>query len=224
MEQYEGVTPLIRDKALDGATVELEEDSGENVDLAQQTLVGKLITDKQFNKGAIKSIIAKAWREPKGLKINEIGNNVYMFTFAEKQEVQSVLKRRPWFVMNHLLNLQHWIPEVAAYEIDFTWVPFWIQIHGMPLSTKTTKNAEKLMDNVGEVLEVENPVDVVLAEELYQGAYKYKYAYSPSYFVVVLLDSGGVAMVRIGVFIGRIGEPGLLGKLWVGWDLQISGI
>lgn len=131
-----------------------------------------------------------------------------MFIFAEKQEVQHVLKRRPWFVMNHLLNLQHWILKAARYEFDFTWVPFWIQIHGMPLSTKTTKNAEKLMDNVGEVLEVENPVvDGVLAEELFQGAYKYKYAYSPSYFVVMLLDSGGVAMVRIGVFIIRIGEP-----------------
>lgn len=50
------------------------------------------------------------------------------------------------------------IPEAAAYEIDFTIVPFWVQIHGMPLGTMTTTNAAKIMSKMGEVLEVENPL------------------------------------------------------------------
>lgn len=60
--------------------------------------------------------------------------------------------------MGHLLSLQYWIPEVAVYEIEFSVVPFWVQLHGLPLGTMTTKNAVKLMEQLGEIVEVENPL------------------------------------------------------------------
>lgn len=72
------------------------------------------------------------------------------------KETQEVLRRGPWYIMNHLISLQYWIPEVSVYEVDYSRVSFWVQLHGMPLGTMTIKNATRLLERFGEVLEVEN--------------------------------------------------------------------
>lgn len=136
--------------------IEIEEYSNEGEEFAQRTLVGKILFAKVLNKAAAKSIIAKAWGEPDRLKVVDMGPNIYMFTFKNKMETQEILRRGPWYIMNHLISLQYWIPEVSAYEVDYTGVSFWVQLHGMPLGTMTCKNATQVMERFGEVREVEN--------------------------------------------------------------------
>lgn len=58
--------------------------------------------------------------------------------------------------MNNMLSLQHWNPETAVAEIDFTRIPMWVQIHGLPLGAMTVTNATKMTKLVGEVLEIED--------------------------------------------------------------------
>lgn len=142
----------------DKEVVEIEEYCPEGVEFAKKTLVGKIIFEKILNRGAVKSIIAKAWGEPDGLKIADMGPNVFMFTFKDKGDAHEIIKRGPWYVMGHILSLQYWIPEVAAAEVDYSRVSFWVQLHGMPLGTMTSANVVKLMTRVGEVIEVENPL------------------------------------------------------------------
>lgn len=112
--------------SLDGATVELEEYSPMGVDIAKKTLVGKFITGKLINRGAVKVIIPKAWGESEDLEVSDLGPNLFIFTFKDWKAARRVLKRSPRFVMGHLLNLQYWIPEVAMYDIDFSFVPLWV--------------------------------------------------------------------------------------------------
>lgn len=70
-----------------------------------------------------------------------------MFTFTDKKDAEEVMRKGPWFVMNHLLSLQCWFPEASVFEIDFSKVVFWVQIHNIPLGTM----------KVGEVIEVKDP-------------------------------------------------------------------
>lgn len=144
-------------------TVALEEDRVESLETAKRILVGKILSGRLLNRGAVKNILSKAWGEPNGLQIADLGPNIYMFTFKEKKDAVEVMKKGPWFVMNHLLSLQYWVPEASVHEIDFSKVSFWVQIHNMSLGTMNTKNAVKIMEKVGEVVEVEDPrVDGVL--------------------------------------------------------------
>lgn len=136
--------------------IEVEEYSNKGEKFAQRTSVRKILFEKVLNRVAAKTIIAKAWGEPKGLKVVDMGPNIFMFTFKDKKETQDVLRRGPWYIMNHLISLQYWIPEVCTHEVDYSGVSFWVQLHGMPLGTMTTKNATRLMERFGEVREVEN--------------------------------------------------------------------
>lgn len=140
------------------ATVALDDDNDQKMELARRTLVGKFASPKVLNRGAVKHIVAKAWGEPVGLEITDLGPNIFMFLFAEKQDTVEVIKKGPWYVMNYLLNLQRWIPEAAIFEINFDWVPFWVQIHGLPFGSLTTTNASKILHQIGEVMEIEDPM------------------------------------------------------------------
>lgn len=67
-----------------------------------------------------------------------------------------MMRRGPWFILNHMISLQEWKQEVAVVEVDFKWVPFWVQLHGLPLGLMTEKNATKIAGQIGEPLEVED--------------------------------------------------------------------
>lgn len=63
----------------------------------------------------------------------------------------------PWDMIGNLQSLQHRAPQVFFYEVNFYFVPFWIQLHGLPLEVMSTANVAKVATKLGEVLEIENP-------------------------------------------------------------------
>lgn len=99
--------------------VELFDDKEDSVALAQRTLVGKFFSEKMLNRGAVKTVVSQAWGEPEGLQISDLGPNIFLFTFKDKMETVEVMQKRPWFVMNQLLNIQRWIPDASVFEINF---------------------------------------------------------------------------------------------------------
>lgn len=142
----------------EGSTITLEASNVDNFLLAKNSLVGKVLTAKSLNRGAVKDIILKAWGDHEGVTISDMGTNLFLFTFPSMKDVMEVVNRSPWFVMNHLISLQRWDPQASIYEIDFDWVPFWVQLHGLPLEFMNSKNAVKLTEQIGDVIEVENPL------------------------------------------------------------------
>ncbi|KAJ1385160.1 Zinc knuckle CX2CX4HX4C [Sesbania bispinosa] len=138
-------------------TVELESDGLQSVQLAGRSLVGKVLVEKPLNKGEVKNILLKAWRLTSEVHIADMGTNLFLFTFSQKKEAKEILDKGPWFVMGRILSLQFWAPQISAYELNFDRIPFWVQLHGLPLEMMNTSNAAKLMGRVGEVIEVENP-------------------------------------------------------------------
>lgn len=145
-------------KEYEEITVDLVENEVDSVEQAKRTLVGKFFSEKILNRGAVKTVVAQAWGEPDGLLISDMGPNIFLFTFKDKQEAMDVMQKGPWFIMNQLLNIQRWIPEASVFEIDFTWVPCWVQLHGMPYGTMKRENAVKIAEQIGKIVEVENPI------------------------------------------------------------------
>lgn len=139
-------------------TVELDEDKKVSVEIAKRTLVGKFFSDKLLNRGAVKTVVSKAWGEPDGLQISDLGPNTFLFTFKDDSTTVDIMRKGPWFIMNQLLNIQRWIPEASVFEVDFSRVPFWVQLHGMPYGTMKIRNVSKIGEQIGQVVEVENPM------------------------------------------------------------------
>lgn len=59
--------------------------------------------------------------------------------------------------MNKLVSLQWWNPEVALTEINFNTVQFWVQLQGLPMEFITVGSAEKILSQIGKLIEIEDP-------------------------------------------------------------------
>lgn len=144
-------------QSLGEPTVVLNEEDVGCQEQTQGALVGKVITDKSLNRSAIKNMLGKAWGNPDGLQVSDIGPNMFLFTFNSKEEAMEVFHKSPWYVMNKLMSLQEWVPHISLTEINFSRVNFWIQIQGLPLEFISVKCAEKILQHVGVILDIEDP-------------------------------------------------------------------
>lgn len=88
---------------------------------------------------------------------------MFLFPFASEHHKDMVMKRAPWFIMNHLLCLESWNPtasyqQISYQQIEFNSSPMWIQIHNLPLELMSSNNAAKILSRVGSIMEIEEPV------------------------------------------------------------------
>ncbi|KAJ1376738.1 hypothetical protein SESBI_49621 [Sesbania bispinosa] len=140
--------------SLEGLELLLEAEGDSRLRAAQKMLVGRLITDKSLNKSVVKEILAKAWGLNEELNISDLGPNVFLFNFNEAREARRVLDEGMWYVMGCLLSLQSWIPEASVHEVNYDYVGFWVQLHGLPLEFMSTSNAVKIRPRYGPSLGV----------------------------------------------------------------------
>ncbi|KAJ1387655.1 Zinc knuckle CX2CX4HX4C [Sesbania bispinosa] len=149
--------------SMEGLEVLLEVEGDAGIKAAQRMLVGRVMTEKSLNRAAVKEILAKAWGLLEDLNISDLGPNVFLFNFKEAKQARKAMDEGPWFVMGHLLSLQHWIPKASVFEVNYDWAEFWVQLHNLPLEFMSDTNAVKVAKLLGDIIMIENPfVDNVL--------------------------------------------------------------
>ena len=81
---------LLNNAPLERDIVSLEEcENGEKA-ITTSTLVGKVICSKVLNRAPIKTILLKAWGEPKSMSITDLEANTYMFNFLEDEMLKRI--------------------------------------------------------------------------------------------------------------------------------------
>ena len=58
-----------------------DEGQKEEIKSCAQTLIGKFLSCKPFNKSATQNMLRKAWGIEKGVQIVEVGSNLFQFKF-----------------------------------------------------------------------------------------------------------------------------------------------
>ena len=76
-----------------------EEHVQEGISLCKNSLLGKILAMKLIPKQALQSSLMGIYCKPSGLKITELGNNMYQFNLEKEVDVQRILKG-PWIVRN----------------------------------------------------------------------------------------------------------------------------
>lgn len=59
-------------------------------------LVGKVLLTRSINREGLKAAMQQAWRTVKEVKIESIGDNIFLFKFATEEEKKRVLMGGPW--------------------------------------------------------------------------------------------------------------------------------
>ena len=142
----------------EGAGFTVEEDAmGNSLVQGSHCLLGKLITDKPFNKVALKSTMLRLWGVARGTMAQIIGDNLFIFQFKDEFERTRVLNGSPWLFNNYLLALNEFNGSCPAAQIQFSKCCFWVQLHGIPLNYMTEQTGQRLGNAMGKVVKVDVP-------------------------------------------------------------------
>ncbi|KAH7863674.1 hypothetical protein Vadar_020620 [Vaccinium darrowii] len=137
--------------------ISLDESFEECPQTAQFILVGKILATKTLNKQGVQKIIERAWRTEEDFSISPWKDNIYAFGFKNEKDLSKIIGNGPWSVMGSLMVLRRWDSKKSFSELDFTFSPFWVQIHGLPLGYINTKSGKVIAESLGDVIAVEDP-------------------------------------------------------------------
>ncbi|GMY38425.1 hypothetical protein FCV25MIE_33669 [Fagus crenata] len=142
----------------EGAGFTVEEDAmGNSLVQGSHCLLGKLITDKPFNKVALTSTMLRLWGVARGTTAQIIGDNLFIFQFKDEFERTRVLNGSPWLFNNYLLTLNEFNGSCPAAQIQFSKCCFWVQLHGIPLNYMMEQTGQRLGNAMGKVVKVDVP-------------------------------------------------------------------
>ena len=99
--------------------VVFDEERKDEIESCKQSLIGKFLTCKPFNKRAAYNTIKKAWGLHDGVQIIEVGPNLFQFKFHTEFELERVLKGGPWSFDNQALMLRRWQKGMTAKNVKF---------------------------------------------------------------------------------------------------------
>ncbi|KAH7834805.1 hypothetical protein Vadar_019912 [Vaccinium darrowii] len=118
-------------------------------------LFGKILAQRHLNKQGVSNILNLAWKTKESFTISPWKDNLYLFRFKSSSDKETILRKGPWSVMNNLLVLKEFQKGSTVEEMDFSLCPFWIQVHGLPISCLTKSNAIKIGKQFADFLEVD---------------------------------------------------------------------
>lgn len=80
----------------------------------------------------------------KEVKIESIGDNIFLFKFATEEETKRVLMGGPWHFDRSLLVLVEPAGSDDIKDQSFTHTSFWVQLHNIPIMCMNREAIQKL--------------------------------------------------------------------------------
>lgn len=118
-------------------------------------LAGKFCTKRRVNLELVARVLKMAWRTEKNFEVYDMGENMALFHFSLKEDLDKVLLLGPWSFDKYLLILHKLEEGEAVTKVRFDKASFWVQIHGLPTMFQT-KNAGLLINGtLGKVEKVD---------------------------------------------------------------------
>jgi hypothetical protein len=128
-----------------------EEHVAEGISTCNNTLIGKILSNKTILKPVLHNTLQGIWGEPKGFAITEIEGGYLHIAMDLEKDIQRALKGNPWMVRNSWFLVQPWDRQINPSNLDFQHAPAWIQIWGLPIHCKTVTMGKHIGSQLGKV-------------------------------------------------------------------------
>lgn len=97
----------------------------------------------------------RVWKTTREVKIESLGDNMFIFKFGSEADKRSILVGGPWHFDRALIVLIEPVGIGDVKKQDFSHTSFWVQIHDVPIMCMTKEMATALGEAIEKVEEVE---------------------------------------------------------------------
>lgn len=117
-------------------------------------LMGKVLHNKKVNLEGLRLAMSQVWRTVREVRIEELGDNIFMFKFATEADKRRILAGGPWHFNRALMVLIEPTSIRELTKLSFSHVSFWIQIHNVPIMCMNEETIRDFGKEIGKVEEV----------------------------------------------------------------------
>lgn len=111
------------------------------------TLIGRVTNPKEQKIWDLIPYLIQRWNLKGAATGSELGQHCFQFRFELKEDMETVLSKRPYQYARWMLIIQRWEPIISA---DFpAKIPFWIKLKGLPLHYWDPEMLERLGKEAG---------------------------------------------------------------------------
>ncbi|GJU08959.1 hypothetical protein Tco_1125389 [Tanacetum coccineum] len=94
---------------------------------------------------------------------------LFLFQFSSMDGLDSRLENWLWFIHNNPLNLKKWKPDVNLLKEDVVNVPFWVKLHGVPMTAFSEDGLSAIATKLGTPLMLDSYTSDILSQEFRLG-------------------------------------------------------
>ena len=123
--------------------------------IGKNYLVMKVLLPKSINIEALRKNLIMIWKPIKSVQINEVEDEIYLVEFGDGRDERRVMEMRPWTYKKSLIPLKEFEGEQVPKDISLWQSPFWVQIHNLPLKSRTRETGRAIRTKMGEVMDVD---------------------------------------------------------------------
>ncbi|XP_075649915.1 uncharacterized protein LOC142620432 [Castanea sativa] len=132
-----------------------DEGRNDEIESCAQSLIGKFLTCKPFNKRAAITTLKKAWGLDDRVQIVEVGSNLLQFKYQKEFDMERILRSGPWIFDNQALMLIRWQKGMTTRNVKFDLISLWVQIWGAPFDMMSPTVATAVGSKIGAMEDVE---------------------------------------------------------------------
>lgn len=116
-------------------------------------LMGRPVMPRRQNLRSIIATMPRIWGQSGLVHGRIVPGNQFQFIFPSEESLETVMRRGPWAFNDRMLVLQRWTPLENPPLINF--IPFWIQIKGIPFQFLSRQVIEEVGRALGDVADVD---------------------------------------------------------------------
>jgi len=118
-------------------------------------LVMRVLSRRCIILDALRKNLRMLWKPKRNVKVSEIEEDLFLVEFDDERDKRKVLDMCPWNYEKNLVLLQEFEGDKVPKDLVLKWSPLWVQIHNLPLKSRTRETGLVIGASLGEVLEVD---------------------------------------------------------------------
>lgn len=120
-----------------------------------RSLVGCVLSTGPIAREAFLNMIKDVWKTKAPFEVEVIGGNKFVFHFFSSVDKRRVFSGNPWCFQHKLLVLEEPTGVGDYSKMSFSKVPFWVQLHNIPIFCMSKTVGFVLGNMIGNVQEIE---------------------------------------------------------------------